>query len=142
MFHIYTYKELIDLTIYEPIDGQFVWLSIFVHPKFRNGALSIELIKYLLYKLIGIHHIHPLKSAKTFAKAAKTLNWSKQPDSDFFEDCNAYIAKSIDLQLPITPLLDEVLIYRRTKKIQNLKSFASPKQLTLCLENIKLSFES
>lgn len=141
-FHRFRLRAMVEVLIVEPSPNQFVWLSFYLDPRLRNGTLSLELIKYVLSKLNGIHHIHPLELAATFGRAARLFGWLNEGTSPYFEQCRAYRAYSKDYSIPVKPLLDHLMEYRKLSRVSEARTFYSRAEFRMALSNIRDDFRA
>lgn len=141
-FHRFRWNNLIDVVVIEPRTKEYVWLSFYIDARFRNGFLSLELIKYLIRELKGVHHIHPLNSAKTFHDAACQLGWRKGGLSLFFEDCCAYRATFKSAKTPLYPLFSEIIKHSILNRLPVLRTFANQKEAKFAVEQIVNHYSS
>lgn len=131
-YHRYRLNNWIIAIIVQPNKNEYVWLSFYVHKCLRNGCVSLEIIKYILYKLKGIHHIHWLPELTTFRKLSRDLNWETKHSSPFFDNCYASIAKPIITPTPLSPLFDIIIsndILKNCPSLINYKSLSEQKKV-------------
>jgi len=139
-YHRFRLGAVFEVLIVAPRANEFVWLSFYLAPKLRNGTLSLEMIKYILSKLNGVHHIHPLRPVATFKRAARLLGWRNEGASPYFEQCRAYRARSKDYNITATPLLDHLIEHRELRRVTDARTFYSRAELRMALNNIREDF--
>lgn len=141
-YHRFRLRAVMEVLIAEPRRGQFVWLTFYLYPRLRNGALSLELIKYVLSRLNGVHHIHPIRAVTTFRRAARLLGWRSEGSSPYFEECHAYRARSKNYRVPAALLLDHLIEYRKLSRLSKARTFHSGEEVRIAVDNIRDDFRA
>jgi hypothetical protein len=121
--HCFLLADDVNIVLLEPREREFVWLSFYLSERLRNGFVSLELIKYVLGVLKGLHHVHPLREAETFQRAARQLRWRSDGQSKFFVGCNAYIAQSRRTTTKFAPYFQQSLTHEILSRIPRLATF-------------------
>src|SRR3954451_6408921 len=123
--HRYHFRQKVDISILEIRSQVFVWLCVYLDPVLRNGKVSVELIRFVLWDLGGVHHIHVLRSLKSLHGLAKSDNWIAEGRSRYFEECRAYRAASPHAKPDLAPLFAEIMKHSTCRKVPFLPSFRS-----------------
>ncbi|TQV71413.1 hypothetical protein FLL45_19855 [Aliikangiella marina] len=124
VFHRFDFRSDIVVDIYEPIIGEYVWLSMYLGAPFRNGALSKDLVKYLLFELKGKHHIHWFKCLNSFKELSKELEWKTKGSSPFFEECMASVAPNLNTKTHYHQIFKEILKYKKLTSCPELLTYS------------------
>lgn len=127
-YHRFVWRDLVDITVIELKRRHFVWLSFYVNKRLRNAHLAHELIVFVVERLKGTHHIHPLRQAKTFHQAAQKWSWRRAGTSPYFEDCIAFVTESGGASTKLYPLLDALLTYKIQSRMPQLRTFVSQRE--------------
>lgn len=117
-YHIFTYKKVGKLIIYEPVAGQYLWLCLWINTQYRKNGISKKLCRKAISTLKGIHNIHFFPEIRTLKETAKEMNWTYRGWSKYFVRCIAYQVKT---NRRIGALSD--IQYKSQKKRPRLKSF-------------------
>ena len=137
LFHRFAWKKDILVIIAEPRPKTFFWLCIFLTPDLRNGKLSKEIVKYILFELRGKHHIYWLRTIKTFNQLSIELGWVDHKYPKFFLNCRQATARSLKQKTAFHPLFSLLLEHQQRKKCPALISYESKYDVRLTLERIK-----
>lgn len=125
IFHRFFYRRCIRVILVEPVKRQYVWLSFYMDRRLRNGELSKELVKHLLYVLPGIHHIHWLPKLTTFRDLSHELHWNAERRSAFFQNCRASLATHLSTPSLCHPLFLEILKHKKSSRCPNLVNYVN-----------------
>ncbi len=124
-FHRFSLDYRIRVVLMEPIPREYVWLSFYMHRRFRNRALSKELAKHILHVLKGEHHVHWSPGLTTFRQLARELNWTTRRSSPFFQDCRASNTTHLSSASLCHPLFLEILKYEKLKRCPHLVNYVN-----------------
>ncbi len=127
-YHRFIWRDLVDITVIEPKQRHFVWLSFYVNKRLRNAHLAHELIVFVVEKLKGTHHIHPPRQLKTFHQAARKWGWRKAGTSPFFDDCIAFVTESGRASTNLYPLLDALLTHKIQNRMPHSRTFVTQQE--------------
>ena len=136
-FHCFRIKHIATLIIAEPKQNEYVWVYLYIEKSWRNGDLSTELTKYVLYFLKGNHHIHWLSTLKTFKKLSKQFKWRTYPESLLFDDCKYSFTKSSKLPSPMYSVLTLIVKYTVSTRKPRTLYLVSKKDENLVLRDLK-----
>jgi hypothetical protein len=120
-FHTFKIKNLATLILVEPRKNEFVWVYLYVTKKLRNGTISTELTKYVLFYLKGIHHIHWYKYLKSFRILSQKLKWKTKSKSKLFLSCK--YSRTLNLKKPspyyflFNEIVSHTLSYKKPKAL-------------------------
>ncbi len=141
VFHRFSLNDCIRVVLVEPIPSEYVWLSFYMHRRFRNGALSKELAKHILHVLKGDHHIHWLPELTSFRELSRELSWRTRRHSPFFQDCRASMAAHLPTAPLCNPLFGEVLKQEKLARCPRLVNYVSRKHQLEVIHLIREHFE-
>jgi len=140
-YHTFQIQDVATLILFEPKKREFVWIYMYLDTTLRNGQVSIEIAKYVLYYLDGKHHIHWFSKLKSFNSLAKELKW-KISKSDIFHGCKYTMTTGLKTDSPLYPLMSHIMIYKIATKKPVLLAYKSKKDETEVLQAIRDSFKS
>jgi hypothetical protein len=142
MFHRISKPRWVNVVICEPSPGEYVWMSMYLRPAWRNGRLSREIIRYILHLLPGNHHIHFFPQITTLCKLAREESWSYQGQSTIYRGCIAFQARSPRLEPSIAPLLRGLLSHRTSRRRPWLPTFKGPESARQAVRRITRQFRT
>jgi len=141
-YHTFSYTKFIDIVVVEVIKNRFVWLSFFLDNRLRNKQISKEIVKYVLYKLRGEHHIHWFPEVLTFSHLSKELKWVSEGRSEIFKDCKATRTYSINRPPSFAPLFNVMLKYSIKNNCPHIITHMNKKETKQILANICEKFKT
>ena len=139
-FHRLTWKNEIDIVIMEPREREYVWLTFMLTQELRNGRISFELMKYLLWHFAGTHHTHFFPLVKTFSDAARLFKWKSAGKSNFFRACVAFTSGAIHSPPDMSPFFKVLLCHEVRKICPKLSTFKNDAEARLAVALIVEAF--
>ncbi len=139
-YHKFKIKNIVNVIIVEPKKNNFVWISMYLDEDLRNGFISQEVAKYLLYKLKGNHYIHWLKKLHSFNKLSNELKWNNISESNIFDNCLYANVKNIQHKPKFYNLFDKLIDYKLVHTKPSNLNFYNKKEEFKVLNIIKSLF--
>lgn len=136
-FHVFKIKNVATLILAEPKPKEYIWIYLCLDAPLRNGVISIELTKYVLYHLNGKHHIHWLANLKSFQILSKELSWHTKKKSDIFYGCKYSETTNLTTQPGLYPLFNSIVSYRLTTRKPTSLKYQSSREEKEILSRIK-----
>lgn len=140
IYHRIGRRRWINIIICEPVPGEYVWMSMYLHPDLRNGRISKELVRYVVNLLPGNHHVHFFPEINTLRQLAREDGWKYQGKSGFYVGCLAYRTRSLRREPAFAPLLRGMLSHETSTRRPWLPTFKGPQSASRALRRITRRF--
>ncbi len=90
IFHRVTFGRRSEVVIFEPIEREFHWLSMYIEPSSRGRDRAEMAFLFCVRQLHGRHLIHCSMSISSFATLARKYRWKKIGPSNFITGCDEF----------------------------------------------------
>jgi hypothetical protein len=111
-----------------------------INKDLRNGYISTELTKFVLFKLRGKHHIHWLRDLTAFNKMSKDLKWETR-ESSLFEQSNYSITNNLLLEPKSFGLFSYILSHKITNRKPSVFRYHRKDDANYILDEIMREFK-